>query len=188
MRIIAGKYRGRRIESIQGKELRPTMGVTREAIFNILSHGQFVDLLPGCRVLDLFCGCGTFSMEALSRGAAHVTCMDIKSEHLQVARANIDHLQETTHATFIRADSSNPPPASTPCNLIFMDPPYYKNLALPTLQRTLSAGWLTPDAVVVIETGVKESFTLPEGFEAYETRKYGNSRIHIFQRSSSPNV
>lgn len=185
MRITAGKYRGRRIESIQGKELRPTMGVTREAIFNILTHGQFTNLLPGCRVLDLFCGCGTFSIEALSRGAAHVTCMDIKPDHLQVARDNIEHIQETAHATFIRADSSNPPPASAPCDLIFMDPPYYKNLALPTLQNALKAGWLSESAVVVVETGAKEHFVLPEGFEAYETRRYSNSRIHIFKRSTS---
>lgn len=182
MRIISGKYRGRRIETFQDKALRPTMGVTREAMFNILSHGQFADLLPGCRVLDLFCGCGTFSMEALSRGAAHVTCIDIKSEHLQVARENIAYINETEHATFIRTDSTNPPPAKTPCNLIFLDPPYYKNLALPTLQNALKAGWLTPDAVVVIETGAKEECPPPEGFGEYETRKYSNSRIHIFKR------
>jgi 16S rRNA (guanine966-N2)-methyltransferase len=183
MRIIAGKHRGRRINSLPTKELRPTMGVTREAIFNILSHGQFLDLLPGARVLDLYCGCGAFAMEAFSRGAAHVVCIDIRSEHLQVARSNIDYIGESHNANFIRADSSNPPAASIPCNLIFLDPPYYKNLVTPTLVKLLSSGWLAANAVIVIETGAKEEFTIPEQYEDIENRKYGNSRIHILKKS-----
>lgn len=182
MRIIAGKHKGRRIGSLPGKELRPTMGVTREAIFNILSHGQFLNFLNGCRVADLFCGCAAFSMEALSRGVDHVVCVDIRAEHLQIARSNIEYIGELNHATFIRADSSNPPTTATPCNLIFLDPPYYKNLVNPTLTKLLHSNWLAPQAVIVIETGAKEEVNIPLECEEIENRKYGNSRIHILKK------
>lgn len=179
MRIISGKHRGRIIESLSSKKLRPTTGRTREAVFNILSHGRYSDLLDGARVLDLFCGCGALAMEALSRGADHVTLVDIDAKHLDVARKNIRTLGEESNATFVRGDSSSPPPASAPCTLVFLDPPYHQHMVERALKAIVLGGWLTKNAIVVIETGKTEDVDLPEQFTLHTDRTYGNSRIRI---------
>lgn len=185
MRIISGKHRGRKIETVSSKKLRPTTGMAREALFNILSHGRFADgetpFLQDCKVLDLYCGCGALSMEALSRGAAHVVLLDIDQDHLDVARHNIKTIGEIEHATFIRADSSTPPPARFPCNLIFVDPPYGNNLADKTLKNLIKGNWLADKAVIIVETGKTEELDLPEGFTEIDDRRYGNCRIRIFE-------
>ncbi len=183
MRIISGKYRGRRIESVNEQSLRPTMGVAREAIFNILSHGQFTDLLQGCTVLDLFCGCGTLSMEALSRGAKHVVCIDNNPGHLKVAQNNIAHINETDNATFLRMDATTLPPANIKCDLVFIDPPYDSNLVLPTLNRIISNGWLADGAIIIVEASSKKPVEIPATFAQIDKRKYGNCQIIILKKN-----
>ncbi len=185
MRVIAGKYKGRQIEAVSGKQLRPTMGVAREALFNILSHGRFLDgdksFLEGCKVLDLFCGCGTLSIEALSRGAERVVLIDIDQAHLNIARENLKSIGEEQRATFIRADSSSPPPARFQCNLVFIDPPYHKDLASQALKSLIKGKWISEGAIVIVETGKTEDIFPPEGFVELENRNYGNSRIRILE-------
>lgn len=185
MRVIAGKHKGRNIETTKdnSNSLRPTTGVAREALFNILSHGQFVEdgkkLLDGARVLDLFCGSGALAIESLSRGAGYAVFIDIEKKHLDIARKNIEKIGESANSAFIRADSSNPPPAHVPCNLVFIDPPYNKGMAQTTLANLVKGNWLAKNAVLVIETARKEDVTLPQGFEELEDRTYGNSRMRI---------
>lgn len=185
MRIISGKYKGRRIDTLGNTSIRPTMGMAREALFNILSHGEFgkdgENLLEGCKILDLFCGCGAISVEALSRGAATAVLVDINQEHLDIARHNIMHIGEEKNAVFLRADSSNPPRAKFACNLIFIDPPYKENLALISLQNTLKNGWIEDNAIVIVETGKTEEFNAPSGFTELSNRKYGNCRLRIYR-------
>lgn len=185
MRVIAGKYKGRSIETLKDKstKLRPTTGKTREALFNILSHGQFAvggkKILDGARILDLFCGSGALAIEALSRGATYAVLIDMENKHLDIARKNIKNIGEDQNTTFIRANSSMPPPAYVPCNLIFIDPPYNQGLAQVTLENLVKGNWLAPNAIVVVETEKKEDITYPSGFEEMTDRNYGNSRIRI---------
>lgn len=179
MRIIAGKHRGRRIETLDSKKLRPTTGMAREAVFNILSHGQFEGLLDDCDVLDLYCGCGALAAEALSRGARSATLIDIDQEHLNIARDNITAIGEDDYATFLRANSSTPPLARHTCNLVFIDPPYHQGLVDKTLNNLMTQGWLADQAVLVIETNKTEEIALPLSFEQIIDRNYGNSRIRF---------
>lgn len=184
MRVISGKHRGRKIETVSDKNLRPTMGIAREAVFNILSHGQFAGenrLLDGCVVLDLFCGCGALSIEALSRGASKAILIDIDQQHLDIARQNLKTIGEVENAVFLRADSSNPPPARQECNLVFIDPPYKKDLVEPCLRSLERGRWLADGAIIVLETEKKEEPKIPDGIEELSNRNYGNSRIRILK-------
>jgi len=187
MRVIAGKYKGRNIEALKDKsgKLRPTTGKTKEALFNILSHGQFAaagkKLLEGARVLDLYCGSGALAIEALSRGAAYAVLIDMDKEHLEIARKNIKNLGEEQNAALIRADSSTPPPAHVPCNLIFIDPPYNQGLVQATLANLVKGNWLAKDSVIVVETAKREDIIYPAGLEELTDRNYGNSRIRILR-------
>lgn len=185
MRIIAGKHRGRRIAMKDDSDIRPTSSRTREAVFNILTHGSFgrdgESPLIGKRVVDIFCGTGGLGLEALSRGASHVTFIDRNSQSLALARENTEHFKETANATFIRSDSTQLPPATFPCTVAFADPPYDQGQAVPALKSLKSQGWLEPNALIVLEVSAKELVTVPEGFEQMDERTYGNSKILILK-------
>lgn len=181
MRVISGKHRGKKIETLKTKELRPTTGRAKEAVFNMLSHGKFSGILDGAKVLDLFCGCGALSVESLSHGAERVILVDKNPDHLEIARRNIATLNESDHAVFLRADSSYPPPAQFPCDVIFMDPPYHKDFVSVTLKNLENTGWLTEQTVIVLETEKKSKDSIPENYQIIEDRVYGASRIRMLQ-------
>lgn len=186
MRVIAGKYRNRRIETVNDRSLRPTMSVAREAIFNILSHGEFGrdEVLKGT-VLDLFCGSGALAIEALSRGAEKVILVDIKQEHLDIARQNIAKIGEEANASFLRADSTNPPPARVACQLAFLDPPYGSGLSLKTLKNIVKNGWLADGAIVVLEADKKEDIPIEGSFELISERLYGKCKLLFLRYKAS---
>ena len=185
MRVISGKHRGRKIETVSSKKLRPTTGMAREAIFNILTHGKYSEdgesLIADANILDLFCGCGALAIESLSRGASTVTLIDIDKGHLDIARKNITQIGEEQNATFIRGDSSTPPPARIPCDVVFLDPPYNQGLINKALNGLIQGGWFADGAIIIVETDFREDINFPEQFEELDNRKYGNSRIRILK-------
>lgn len=178
MYVIAGKHKGRRIESPEGRDIRPTASRTREAIFNILAHGRYGEkgLLKG-RVADVFCGSGAMGLEALSRGAASITFVDKSSEALKAAEHNLKYFGESANARLIRADSSQLPAAPQPHEILFVDPPYNTGLGIKSLLTALSGGWLAPGGVAVLEQSWKEGVVIPEGYVLESERKYGNTRV-----------
>jgi 16S rRNA (guanine966-N2)-methyltransferase len=184
LRIIAGKYRGRKIETKEHAKIRPTGSKTRGAIFNIITHGEFRgpehSPLLDRRIIDLFCGTGAMGLEALSRGAGHVTFVDQSAESIALARANAAKMGET-QARFIRNDSTTLPHADQPCSLAFLDPPYRSGLAAKSLKSLNDKGWLEKGAVAVVEMEVHEKFEAPEPYLQFDERKYGNTRI-VFLR------
>ncbi len=191
MRIVAGRHRGRRLEAPAGVALRPTADRTREALFNILTQGRLPwrpagpapgNPLSGVRVLDVFAGTGALGLEALSRGAAHVTFMENQAAALAACRRNVRLLDESERSAVLRCDVLRPPPAEAPCALVLMDPPYSQDLAPPALGALARAGWLAPAALAVVELMAKEPFTAPEGFEVLDERKYGKARL-VFLRA-----
>src|SRR5256885_2109297 len=125
LRIIAGKHRGRKIETSNAKTLRPTSGRTREALFNILSHGEFsgAENSPyiGRQVADLFCGSGALGFEALSRGAAGITFVDQSQDSLNLVRNTAESLREIPQAKLLRSDSAQLPPSLVRHSLVFID-------------------------------------------------------------------
>ncbi len=185
MRIIAGIHKGRTIVAPAGAELRPTTGRTREALFSILSSGQFLEdgksLLQDARVADICCGTGGLGLEALSRGAAHVTFIDRDGDHLHAVKTSADHFGESTRISLVRADVTAFPACHTPCTVVFLDPPYHKGLVTPALKGLISRRWLAERAVVVVEMGKKEMPDIPEGFIPLDERIYGKTRLLILE-------
>ncbi len=201
MRIVGGRLRGRRLEAPGGTTLRPTADRTREALFNILCQGKLDwrpaagsggdvpggNPLAGARALDAFAGTGALGLEALSRGAGFVTFLENQAVALNACRRNIDALDEAARSgaaqtELLRGDVLRPPPATVPCELVLMDPPYNQDLAPPALAALQRAGWLAPGALATVELMAKEPFTPPAGFETLEERKYGKARL-VFLRA-----
>lgn len=150
MRIIAGKYRGRRIKTVKGQTVRPTADRVREAIFSILG-----ETVKGASVLDLFAGSGALGLEALSRGASFVLFVEKKPAVAKIIRHNIKLLDarentEVCHADvrkFIKAFRDS----RRRFDLVFADPPYKRGLAEQTLLLLGEGEILNDRAVVVVE-------------------------------------
>ena len=183
LRIVGGIHRGRRLLAPPGEAVRPTSERAREALFNILSHGEFAAAgLPfaDCPVLDAFAGTGAFGLEALSRGAGMAAFIESDAQALTALRRNIAALAETGRARIIAGDACRPPPAAFACKLVFLDPPYGAGLA-----ALAAAGWLAPDAIAVIEIAAREEFLAPPGFTSIDERVYGAARL-VFLRRQRP--
>ena len=188
MRIVAGRHRGRRLAAPEGLAVRPTGDRTREALFNILEQGRLAQShgvggsLQDSRVLDAFAGTGALGLEALSRGARHVTFMESQAAALAMIERNILTLEEEDQGEILRCDVLRPPRAPAATNFVLMDPPYGQGLAEPALDALKTAGWIGPKTLVVVELMAREPFALPTGFQLLDERKYGKARL-AFLRS-----
>ncbi|WP_412062159.1 16S rRNA (guanine(966)-N(2))-methyltransferase RsmD [Rubrivirga sp. IMCC45206] len=175
MRITGGALARRTIDAPKGDRTRPTTDRVREALFNLL--GARMELRDA-RVLDLFAGSGALGLEALSRGAAHVTFVERHGPTLAVARANARQLEVVDRAAFARADALGwLGRAAGPFDLVVADPPYAlaELAALPDRLRPL----LAPDGLMVIEHDRRHAFNDALGLVL--TRAYGNTVISVFE-------
>jgi 16S rRNA (guanine966-N2)-methyltransferase len=189
MRIVAGRHRGRRISAPAGTDVRPTSDRAREALFNIIEHGRSISRdashtapLIGARVLDAFAGSGALGLEALSRGAAHATFIERTAAACATIRANVAALGEEARSRVLQADAANPPPASSACGLVFLDPPYGSGLAGPALTALRARGWIAVGAICVVELAASHAFAPPHAFALLDERSYGRARL-VFLRA-----
>ena len=178
MRIVGGRLRGRALAAPKSQAIRPTADRLREALFNILMHA-YGDPVAGARVLDLFAGTGALGLEALSRGAAFALFVDDGAEARALLRENVEALGLGGVTSIFRRDATKLGPAHPiePFSLVFLDPPYGKGLAEQALASARDGGWLTPDALIVVEEAAEAAFEAPEGLRenrAARVRRYGD--------------
>ena len=186
MRIIAGRFKGRSLQSPSGLATRPTSDRLRETLFNVLSHG-YDDPITGARVLDLFAGTGALGLEALSRGAAFVQFVEEAAEARGLIKANVEAFGVAGITKVYRRDATymGPVAPAEPFSLVFCDPPYGKGLAALALASALKGGWLTPDALIIVEERADQNDILPARFEVIEERLYGDTKL-VFTRLARP--
>jgi 16S rRNA (guanine966-N2)-methyltransferase len=182
MRVVGGKFRGRSLASPKSQGIRPTADRLRESLFNILVHA-YDDPIRDARVLDLFAGTGALGVEAASRGAAFVLFIDDGAEARALLRENVAAFGLGGTSKVFRRDATKLGDAYPvePFSLVFLDPPYGQNLAAPGLVSARAGGWLTPDALVVVEEAVKARFAAPEGFAELERRAYDDTEFIILK-------
>jgi 16S rRNA (guanine966-N2)-methyltransferase len=154
MRIIAGALRGRILQAPQGSATRPTADRVRQALFDMLWHAPWAGraAVEAAAVLDGFAGSGALGLEALSRGAAHATFLETDKAALIALRANIAACRLADRSTVLPNDMQHPP-SGPPFGLVFLDPPYGKDLVLQAIAALHRAGRLAPDTLVVAELG-----------------------------------
>jgi len=185
VKIAGGQYRGRKLKTPQGQNVRPTSVRTRESVFNILAHGIDGFDFEEASVVDLFCGTGALGLEALSRGASHATFIDSDRASLALAKENAAVLGEWRNVTLLKIDSKRlaPPPlaAKAPCRLAFLDAPYNQGLTQPALLALANKGWIGTGSVVVAEVAEKEPLEPPRSLEILEERTYGAARVVFLQ-------
>ncbi|MBL0217852.1 MAG: 16S rRNA (guanine(966)-N(2))-methyltransferase RsmD [Myxococcales bacterium] len=178
MRIVGGSHGGRVLRAPPGRDTRPTSEKVREALFNILGS------VEGDHVLDLFAGSGGLGIEALSRGAAHVTFVDGGKAALTAVRENLRELGLGGRATVVAGDAVAQAARlvpTTPWRIVFIDPPYASELASRAV-LALPLAHLSPEAVIVIEHDRRNA--PPDALGSLlrtDQRRYGDTMISFFE-------
>ena len=182
MRIIAGRFRGKKLTSPEDQSVRPTSDRVRESVFNILASRLGPDF-SGHRVLDLFAGTGALGIEALSRGADYAVFVDNGVEARASIRQNMEHFDLGGQSKLLRRDATALGSVEKfgPFDLVFCDPPYGKGLGEKALASARDGGWLAPGATVVLEEKKGVEIVLPEEFALLDQRNYGQTGVLFFE-------
>ena len=188
MRIIGGSARGLKLADPgagdPGAHLRPSTDRLREALFNMLCQGRWGDLVRGARVLDLFAGTGALGLEALSRGAVHVTFIEDGATARALIRANIEKMRAMGATKLFRRDATKlGANRGEGFTLIFMDPPYGQALGEAALASARAGGWLAPGATVVWEEAAPQP--APTGFTLLDQRRYASSWLTLLRHEAA---
>ncbi|UYN99497.1 MAG: 16S rRNA (guanine(966)-N(2))-methyltransferase RsmD [Devosia sp.] len=180
MRIVAGKFRGKPLSSPSDDSIRPTSDRVRESMFNILGS-RLGPVLTGKRVLDLFAGTGALGLEALSRGAAHVTFVDMGAEARGLIRDHIEAFGAAGITKLLRRDATalGKPGSFGQFDLIFLDPPYGQGLGEKALGELAANGWIAPGATIVWEESAAVDVIIPDDFALDDTREYGAAAVRF---------
>lgn len=177
MRVISGIRRGAKLITREDEGVRPTTDRVKESMFNLLGMGY-----SGCLVLDLFSGSGALGIEALSRGAEKVICVDNDPESMAVIKKNYENLRLLPMAEFHLCDSIEfLKKTDKKYDLIFLDPPYNRNLITPVMELLKNRNLLADDGVIVAESDSTDVLPDVPGFCILKQRKYGRTFVTLYK-------
>ena len=185
MRIIAGKFKGQKLINSKNYSFRQTTDTNSEAICNIITHSTKINFnIEGCTMLDLFSGSGAMSLEVISRGAKSASLIDNNFNHLNIAKQNFKKITPNSEAKFYCFDLiKKTPDATRKHNLIFLDPPYSKNLAIPALRNICDHNWVEKGALIIIEYSKQENLEIDENQFEILDRKESKETSIIFLKN-----
>jgi len=191
MRVIAGIYRSRILKSLKGLALRPTSDRLRETLFNVLGSG-----IQGSRFLDVFAGTGAVGIEALSRGAEHVSFIENHAPSAALIRKNLTALKVHSGVTVICADAirgletleTKVKAGDAAYDYIFIDPPYAATADYSrVLQKIGVSSLLAHKGIVIVEH--RKTFDLPESFgtlKCVRLLRQGDAALSFYRREQAP--
>ncbi len=181
VRIIAGTARGRKLETLEGMETRPTLDRVKEAVFGSL---QF--RIPYARVLDLFAGSGNLGLEALSRGAKRVVLNDRNPACVEIIRRNIETLGFSDAARTMNLDYAAAigrlSSEGEAFDLAFLDPPYREGLSEDAVKRLFEARLILPGGTVVLEHAAElPPKDVPGVYRVVRTKRFGKCGYSLIE-------
>ncbi len=184
MRVIAGSAKGRRLRGPDTLETRPILDRVKTALFDILAPD-----VPDARFLDLFAGAGSVGIEALSRGAAAVTFVELSGEIVRLVRENLALTRLDANAEVIRADAfvflRDARAQRREYDIIYVAPPQYRQLAAQAVERLDSAPLTAPGGLVIAQIHPRErpdfdTLTLTR-LRRYDERVYGSTLLLFYE-------
>lgn len=182
MRITGGQYKGIPLLAPKGMDTRPTTDKVRQALFNILRHTSWWDGFENTSVLDAFCGTGALGLEALSHGASKAEFWDISKPALDITLANCQKIKREKDCKILKRNATGAYAQVSPFDLIFLDPPYKKDLGAKALETLHQSGAISDTTILVLESAKThpEPFNA-ETFEELDCRPYGDTEIRILK-------
>lgn len=180
IKVIGGEFSGRILASVPGESTRPPLAKVRGAVANILAG-----CIDGARVIDLFSGTGSYSIELLSRGAAHATCIDKNPKAVQIIRKNLSSLGIESRARLIVGDAVRVVKAleksDSPYDIVLVAPPYFTGLDKGAMDVLSSSPLVDPAGIVVLQQHRKEKHEGSYGrLTLNRTYMYGDTRISTY--------
>lgn len=181
MRVIAGKWRSTALAALgkgdAGAQLRPTSDRVRESLFSMLTHHGVIE---DARVLDLFAGTGALAFEALSRGSEYAVLVENGRVGQKLIAENITKLRAKDEVRVFKHDATKLPAwTETPFDLVFLDPPYGRDMGQKALKAAAAGGWIAQGAMIVWEEAAPMQPL--EGFELEDHRKYGDTHVTLLE-------
>ncbi len=180
MRVISGSARGRRLKELPGMDTRPTTDQVKESIFNIIQFD-----VEGRKVLDLFAGTGQMGIEALSRGAAHATFVELAPAAAKIVRENVELTRFTDVSKVVQSDWRG---FLSSCrekfDLIFLDPPYKTDMLENAMQTIAAIDILSEHGIMICESPLdKELPDLAAPYEKGKEYRYGKIKVTLYRRT-----
>ena len=177
LRIIAGSARGIVLEAPRGRNTRPTLGSTRESIFNVLANVGIIDT----RVLDIFAGTGALGLEALSRGATEAVFIDKATGSIIRKNAKKCHVEDKVKVLGGDVMRSLASLQGQTFDYLFMDPPYDRGLEKEVLSRLKASPLVTEETLLIVEASLETDFSYLEefGYEVVKRKEY-KTNVHMF--------
>jgi 16S rRNA (guanine966-N2)-methyltransferase len=177
MRIISGKARGTKLNTLEGLETRPTLDRVKESLFNIINYD-----LQDAYVLDLFAGSGAIGLESLSRGAKEVVLCDNSKDAVKIINQNIQktHFEEKAKVYNLDFEACLKKLKGQVFDIIYIDPPYDTDFAVKSVQAILEFKMINENSIVIIETDDKQRIleSLEKiDIEVDNVRKYGRANL-----------
>lgn len=179
LRIIGGRWRGRQLSFPTVDGLRPTHDRVRETLFNWLMHD-----VPGAHCLDLFAGSGALGFEALSRGAASVTFVDVSKQATQAISKQVSILEATASATILTSSYQHVNLSAQSFDLIFIDPPFQTTDYDALLSWVEQQDWLTPSSLVYLEKPKAVELVLSSNWEQSRYKSTSTLDYYLLQYKS----
>lgn len=173
MRVTTGKYRGRKLIDNKFDHIRPTADVVKQAVFNKLTF-----VLPGSKILDLFCGTGALGIEGLSRGAEEVVFADKDPRSIMLTKKNLQLLGVNENYKVITGDYKNVIKmlSGEQFDIIILDPPYQSGVYEDAIKKIYENKLLKEDGIIVCEHAQKDDYDfLPFNIDSEKT--YGIKKI-----------
>ncbi len=177
MRVISGKAKGSKLNSIESLSTRPTLDRVKESLFNIIQ-----DKLNGSMVLDLFAGSGALGIEAISRGAKKAYFCDNNYDAIRMINQNLEKTHFSNQSVIINSDYKKCLKSlNEKFDIVFIDPPYKDNLSVDSIKIIIEQGILNQDALMIIETDEicrdKRKLEELKNVKIVDERKYGRANL-----------
>lgn len=182
MRITGGQYKNKKLHVPDGKAVRPTSDRMRQSLFNILHHAKWLNgfEIEDSNVLDVFCGTGALGVEAISHGAKHCVFID---QDISTVKQNVKILSDNQYK-IIKSNALGLRQGNGDVNLVFMDPPYRKDLIEPVVELLINKNWLSDNAVIIIESEKNLQLNFID-LELMDKRSQAQSDLHFFLYNSA---
>ena len=181
MRVIGGRFKGKKLLEPQDKETRPLKDLTKESIFNIINHSnKFSIHIKKANVLDLFSGVGSFGIECLSHGASYVTFVEKYEGVLPILKKNLNNLKSEINYEVVESDILNNfefKSLKLRYDIVFLDPPYKEKALENILNKIIENRILKESGIIIIHRHKKEIDEFPKNFQLIDKKKYGISKI-----------
>ena len=177
MRVISGSAKGTVLFSPKGDSTRPTSDFVKENLFNIIQNN-----LHDAVFLDLFAGTGAIGIEALSRGAKHAVFVDASQKCISLIERNLEKTRVRGRAALIKADAVTAVGKlkESKFDIVFLDPPYSKNLSQAALHALVEYKLLADDGCIVLETAKTEETPIIEGLGVFREKIYSGTKLVFY--------